>query len=122
MFRVADDNNGLEMRAPHTAIDMKKMIEKGHTTAANYEHYSTPMGSISHKDAHDFLNDYYSGPRQPQTLLEHNLAYEANSMPDDHLPASAQNDPLVLEKIYHTSMPSLTLVSPYVAKQPPASS
>jgi len=114
-FRVNEDGSGLRQRIMHTTPDVKKMMNNGHNAHVHIEHYSIPAGSIDHKDASNYVKEYFTGPRRPQTLLEHNLIYEHLCMPDDHLPTI--DDPALLEKIYHTSNPTLTLVSPYDVKQ-----
>jgi hypothetical protein len=114
-FHVSDDGSGLQQRAMHTTPDVKKMMANDHNAHVHIEHYSIPAGSIDHKAGSDLAKDYFSGPRTPRTMLEHNLMYEHLCMPDDNLPTV--DDPAVLRKIYHTCNPTFTLTSPYDVKQ-----
>jgi hypothetical protein len=111
-------SGGLDFRLPHTTPDVKKMMKNGHNSNTDQDHYSISGGTIDHDAAAKFIKDYFSGPRTPQSMLEHSLAYEHLCGEDD----PPITDPDMLEKFYHTSNPTLTLVSPYVVKQGDSSS
>jgi hypothetical protein len=115
MFRLSEDGHGLDMRVHHLTPDIESMENEPVGTTLNLDHHSKRAGSIKHADGSRFVDDYINGPREPQSLLEHNLIYELLCMPDDVLPSHPTSQ--LLDKTYHTCMPALVYKSPYVLKK-----
>jgi hypothetical protein len=116
LFTLKEDGSGIEKRSPHLTPNLEMMMEENHNSKDHINHYSISGGSLSHDDASQFVREYMEGPRRPQSMIEHDLAYEILAMPDNSL--SLTDNEKQLDKFYHTAMPSVVMMSPWVVKKP----